>query len=329
MNIIENDFGLPRVPEDLDKEEFEYRNKYRNIYLRLIVRCQAMTEDELSGYNEKHHIIPKCLGGCDEIYNLVLMPVRYHIMAHILLFKVFPDNTKIAYAVNSMINGKNKWRKECIIEKFSTRVIASIREEFILSVSGENNPNFGKPRSEETKKRLSDAALNRSEEAKERIRKARALAGYHPLSQETKNKLSLKLKGRKLSEETKEKLSLQRRRGMNSNSTKVIGPDGTEYSCIRDASDITGIPYSTLCKWLDGTAANNRGWAYVDKKSSYNNRDMSKSSKSVVGPDGTVYETIKSACDLNAIPYTTMRYWISGRVKNNHGWKLLRTTQSD
>lgn len=42
------------------------------------------------GYYEKHHIVPKCLGGTDDIENLVLLPARAHFIAHALLHKAHP-----------------------------------------------------------------------------------------------------------------------------------------------------------------------------------------------------------------------------------------------
>ena len=327
-----NDFNLPNIPEDLDKEEFDYRNKYRNIYIRLIIRCQNMTEQELSGYNERHHILPKCLGGGNESENLVLMPVRYHIMAHILLFKAFPNNSRLALAVNKMINSKKDERGKSIEKNFSTRTIATLREDFIKSVTGENNPLYGKSRPEEVKQKLSVAALNRSQEAKDRILEGRKKAGYR-LSKDAIERMAAKLRGRKTPESVKEKIRSSAKRGKdNPNATKVISPEGKVFGSIKEASVSSGIPYSTLTKWLDNKESPKNGWKYESKKSSYPNRDISKSSKPVIGPDNKIYPTVIKACEDNNIPYTTMRYWISGRVKNNHGWKYYtedNNSQSD
>lgn len=46
------------------------------------------------------------------------------------------------------------------------------------------------------------------------------------------------------------------------------------------------------------------------------------SSKKVLGPNGEIYDSIKIACDLNNIAYTTMRYWLSGRTKKE-SWMVL------
>lgn len=44
------------------------------------------------GYSEKHHIVPKCLGGSDDKFNLVVLTAREHFLAHYLLTKIYPDN---------------------------------------------------------------------------------------------------------------------------------------------------------------------------------------------------------------------------------------------
>lgn len=92
--------------------------------------------------------------------------------------------------------------------------------------SGRDHPNFGKKLSEETKKKISEAALGkgnssykhagehhwnrglvRSEETKEKIRVSLALRPRLPRKEETKKKLSAAFKGRPVSEEQKQKIS--------------------------------------------------------------------------------------------------------------------------
>ena len=126
--MIENEFNLPSIPKTLEEKEYEHRNKYRNLYIRLIKRGLSMTEKELSGYNEKHHILPRCMNGNDNKENLVLLPVRYHIMAHIILLEAYPDHTGICYAAFCMINGFKPKRDLSIQKHFSTRLIAKTRE---------------------------------------------------------------------------------------------------------------------------------------------------------------------------------------------------------
>ena len=57
------------------------------------------TFDKPEGYSERHHILPKCLGGPDVHGNLVYLSARCHLLAHWLLMKMYPDfkPLKIAY----------------------------------------------------------------------------------------------------------------------------------------------------------------------------------------------------------------------------------------
>ena len=59
----------------------------------------------IEGYVEMHHIIPTCLGGTDDIKNLVDLTAREHFIIHKLLVKIYPDNNSIAYAIWMMVNG--------------------------------------------------------------------------------------------------------------------------------------------------------------------------------------------------------------------------------
>ena len=59
-------------------------------------------------YYEKHHIIPKCLGGNDEENNLIDLFAREHFIAHKLLANEHPDNDKLIYAWWCISNIKNE-----------------------------------------------------------------------------------------------------------------------------------------------------------------------------------------------------------------------------
>ena len=53
-------------------------------------------------YSEKHHIVPRCLGGSDDKFNLVVLTAREHFLAHYLLTKIYPDNYKLVDAFRMM-----------------------------------------------------------------------------------------------------------------------------------------------------------------------------------------------------------------------------------
>ena len=61
------------------------QNKYSNWYFNIIKQAQTRT---ISGYTEKHHIIPKSLGGNNTKDNLVALTAREHFVCHLLLTRM-------------------------------------------------------------------------------------------------------------------------------------------------------------------------------------------------------------------------------------------------
>jgi hypothetical protein len=55
-----------------------------------------------SGYFERHHIVPKCMGGTNKKSNLVYLTAEEHYVAHQLLVKMYPSNKKLAHAAHFM-----------------------------------------------------------------------------------------------------------------------------------------------------------------------------------------------------------------------------------
>ena len=84
-------------------------NKYTKIYYQLIEKRKRdpISKDEV--YCEKHHIIPKSLGGSNDDNNLVNLLPREHYIAHKLLTKMTSDRNKISmcWAFHRMLHKKN------------------------------------------------------------------------------------------------------------------------------------------------------------------------------------------------------------------------------
>lgn len=78
---------------------------YKKIYNNLIERAKIR---ELDTYKEKHHILPKCMGGNNTKENLVCLTAREHYIAHLLLVKIYPSVGGLKMAVWAMINLSNK-----------------------------------------------------------------------------------------------------------------------------------------------------------------------------------------------------------------------------
>lgn len=62
-------------------------NKYTTWYISLIANAQSRLLPSET-YTERHHIIPKCMGGSDDQSNLVRLTAKEHFIAHRLLVKM-------------------------------------------------------------------------------------------------------------------------------------------------------------------------------------------------------------------------------------------------
>lgn len=85
---------------------------YRKIYDDLINK--AKTREVPEGYFERHHIVPRSLGGSDASENLVKLTAREHFVAHALLVKFTSgaDRYKMANALWIMCKRKAKQKED-------------------------------------------------------------------------------------------------------------------------------------------------------------------------------------------------------------------------
>ena len=97
---------------------------YTKHYDLLILKYGRKDKPEF--YSERHHIIPKCVGGTNNPNNLVYLTPREHLLAHWLLSKIYSDNKlKLAFATMCTRDGI----------KLTPRLYQSARE----AVSGANS----------------------------------------------------------------------------------------------------------------------------------------------------------------------------------------------
>lgn len=82
-------------------------NKYTKWYNNIIDKRK---KELLKGYVEKHHIIPKSLGGSNEKENLVSLSAREHYIAHLLLTKMVEgeNKSKMCWALHRMVFSSQK-----------------------------------------------------------------------------------------------------------------------------------------------------------------------------------------------------------------------------
>ena len=99
-------------------------NKYKQWHDNIIAKAKKRT---LSGYKEKHHILPRCLGGKDNKENLAVLTAREHFIVHMLLCKFTKGQArhKCLIAFDGMCKLKTKNRTY----KITSRISAKLREE--------------------------------------------------------------------------------------------------------------------------------------------------------------------------------------------------------
>lgn len=73
---------------------------------------QSSRENVYFPVSERHHIIPRCMGGSDDDSNLIYLTLREHFVAHKLLCDKYPDNTQLAYALLRMCDYKREYTEE-------------------------------------------------------------------------------------------------------------------------------------------------------------------------------------------------------------------------
>lgn len=102
---------------------------YAKHYNALIDRARNRI---LEGYVERHHTIPRCLGGTDNKENIVELTAEEHYVAHQLLVKMNPGHAGLASAAFLMTatspvgptRPKNKtysWLRKCLSESLKGR----------------------------------------------------------------------------------------------------------------------------------------------------------------------------------------------------------------
>lgn len=157
-----------------------------------------------NGVVEKHHIIPKCLGGTDEPSNLVNLSPKAHFICHWLLTKMFEDKKsreKMYYAFNYML-----LRPKDLKEKryYPCSRVYNIAKSYMYLSNPSNHDGVRKKISEARKKAWKNPTksmiegiekMRKSKIGKEPVNKGKT--GLFKASIETKKLLSEQRTGRK------------------------------------------------------------------------------------------------------------------------------------
>lgn len=166
---------------------------YVAIYERLVNRARNRA---LEGYKERHHVVPRCLGGSDDPSNLVDLTAPEHAVAHLLLVKIYPGNLKLVFAANIMLVNANGARYPMSRNK----QYGWLKE---LAAKAMGDLKRGSVQSEETRKKIGDSlrgvpkSENHVRQMSERMIGTVGLRLGAILSDETKEKMSTAATARK------------------------------------------------------------------------------------------------------------------------------------
>lgn len=136
---------------------------YRKHYNNLIDRARVRTID---GYIERHHIIPRCMGGTDDESNIVKLTGAEHFVAHQLLVKIYPTNHSLAHALKILMGSNN----------YNNKQFEWVRKKAVQTSIAFHT---GRKRSTETRQRISSALKGKrlgvkfTDEHKQNISKGR------------------------------------------------------------------------------------------------------------------------------------------------------------
>ena len=157
----------------------------------------AKARESVNCYMEKHHIIPKCMGGTDDKSNLVKLTAREHFVAHQLLAMAYPSVKGLWYACRLMTASSSGQIR-------NNREYAWIKNK----ISEMPNGMQGKFHSPETRKKMSASQLGIRKSFVTRKKISNSLKGKSFLSEEGRKAISLKNTNKYVSEETKLKQSI-------------------------------------------------------------------------------------------------------------------------
>ena len=175
------------------------QNEFYNEYMVRILE-ERNNEKDKDNYQEKHHIIPKCLNGKNTKDNLIFLYPQEHYYAHKLLAMENQEIDELQYAWWNMCHCQDGYNNQRCYE-VSAEEYANARERFAklisdrfsgenaywygktqsveskqkrsISESGDKNPMYGKHHTEETKKYISQ--LNKGKRLGKEHPRARAV----------------------------------------------------------------------------------------------------------------------------------------------------------
>lgn len=168
-------------------------------FIRNIIETRGRFGIPEMEYKEKHHIVPRCMGGSESVDNKIDLYAREHLIAHKLLVEKYPNNRKLIFAYHTMAfckNGNVHRNYELTPDEYEELRLLFVTVMKTRTVS------------ESTKIKVGESIRNNKERSKKisLAMKGNKNGAGRKLSDETKRKISNANKGKVRSEETRQKL---------------------------------------------------------------------------------------------------------------------------
>jgi len=124
---------------------------YQKIYDDLITKRKNQPIDN-EQYSEKHHIIPRSIGGSESLPNIVKLTAREHYVAHLLLTQMFENgsseqrkmlNAFMMMSLDSWSTERTFHKSSRLYERLKIDWIDANRQKFKENQTGTKNSQFG------------------------------------------------------------------------------------------------------------------------------------------------------------------------------------------
>lgn len=236
--------------------------KYLKIYNEIIERAKNR---EIDGYVEKHHIVPKCVGGNNKKDNIVSLTPKEHYVCHRLLCEIYPNETKLKYAFWRMCNVANNEyqnRNYTVSASVYSRIkneISKLMSKKVKNYSKETRKLIGEKISKKLKGRPSIKKGISTPKHSEWMKENNPFRGKTH-SEEHKQKLR-ELNSKPKSEETKRKIS-EKLKGNKPGNMRQVEIDGVVYKSLTEATRQLNLSISTIKGRLKSTSDKFKGWNY-------------------------------------------------------------------
>lgn len=238
----------------LNVNERTLDNKYEKIYNAIINR--ALNESRDIGKYEKHHIIPLSISNDNSKNNIVKLTLREHFICHKLLVKMYSGSNKckMLKALYMMSNTRGLMLSSRIYEECKSNLSEDVSKRMKLYYSDPKNREksaitcsktmLGVPKSEEQKRRISEANSGKDHYWQDKINK----------NPEKIRKTAEKHTGMKRSISTRKRQSESKKRALLDKGSVIVGKGkfyifNTETKQIKRVDDNSDIQHP----WIKGS----------------------------------------------------------------------------